>query len=105
MVTRPQGNHRNNLNVYLLANVYTHSGLLGRDAVWCCTPSIDVLEEFTPPVSTMFLGNLVTTYKLTWRHNPEDHHGHLHRHENNTSGKGMNVVCSGTEEQSGASSF
>jgi hypothetical protein len=25
---------------------------------------------------------LVTIYKSTWHHNPEDHHLHLHHHEN-----------------------
>jgi hypothetical protein len=54
--------------------------------LWVVTPCGPVGED---PTSSVFSpqkeeasDTLVPTYKSKWRHNPEDHQGHLHRREN-----------------------
>jgi hypothetical protein len=71
-------------------------GLLGCDTVWSCGWLPAFWRNVMIPLHPEDGGDnaskmLVTTYKTTWHHNPEDHNEHLQCFENL---KSLKIVCS-----------
>jgi hypothetical protein len=54
--------------------------LLGYNSLWnTCQSHGPVLKT---EATSFFSENMITTNKITWRHNPEEHAGHVHRRQN-----------------------
>jgi hypothetical protein len=60
-------------------------GLLGCNTVWTSRKIPPFQKNILPPSPDLEMEaacSLVSTYKFTWRYNPEDHHRQLYRREN-----------------------